>query len=71
MTGTASLRDVTRGHDDVWKGSGAWDQPIDQRLLFETFFSADKNIVIGRPRVLCDYGLFPDVQTFDVSTACL
>jgi len=40
-------------------------------LLFQTFFSADKNVAIGRPRVLCDYDLFPDVQTFDVSTACL
>ncbi len=42
-----------------------------KRLLFQTLFSADTNIGIGRPRVLYVYGLFPDVRTFDVSRACL
>jgi hypothetical protein len=40
------------------------------RLLLQTFFVADRNVAIERPRVLCDYGLFPDVQTFHVFTAC-
>lgn len=44
---------------------------FDQRLLFQAFFNAAKNVAIGRARVLCDYGLFPDVRTFNVSAACL
>ena len=41
------------------------------RLLFQTFFGTDDEVGIGRLRVLCDCGLSPEVQTFDVSTACL
>ena len=39
-------------------------------LLFQTFFGTDDTVGIGKLRVLCDCGLSPDVQTFDVSRRC-